>query len=51
MGLNVSYQEKVNLWIVMQEVSNGIDTQVNNDFISEYQGNNSNIQIGISVAF
>jgi len=51
MGLNVSYQEKVNLWIVMQEVSDGIDSQINNDFISECQGNNSNIQIGISVAF
>lgn len=51
MGLNISYREKVHLWIVMQEVGDDLIRLMNNSFISECPGNNSTIQLGISLAF
>ena len=51
MGLNISYREKINFWVITQKVGNNLVHQVNNNFISENLGNNSNTQLGVSFAF
>jgi len=50
-GLNISYKEKVTLWSVVQNVDGGVEREFLDLFNSLNKGDNSNMQLGLSISF